>query len=89
MLCCYCSCASEGEEIAALYNLACAYCALGQRDAALASLEGAIETGFKDFDALRSDPDLAPLRGPGLEILLAKAKGQGFLSSLNPFQKKK
>jgi hypothetical protein len=65
-------CASEGEEQAALYNMACAYAALQQRDSALACLEGAFEAGLADFSAVQSDSDLVPIRGPELDKLLAK-----------------
>jgi hypothetical protein len=68
-------CASEGEEQAALYNMACAYAALRQRDSALACLEGALEAGLADYAAVRSDPDLDAVRGPQLDKLLAKYDG--------------
>lgn len=84
----HCSCASEGEEIAALYNLACAYAALRQSDAALAALEGAFEAGFQDYNTCRSDPDLRNLQGSKLDMLIAEkqgtSKGGGFW---NPLQK--
>ena len=66
------SCPSEGEEHAALYNMACAYARLGQRGPALTCLEGLLEAGFDDFKSIRSDPDLAPVRGGELDQLLAK-----------------
>ncbi|EIE23963.1 hypothetical protein COCSUDRAFT_62492 [Coccomyxa subellipsoidea C-169] len=65
-------CPSEGEEQAALYNMACAYAALRQRDSALACLEGAFEAGLSDFAAVRSDPDLSAVRGQDLDKLLSK-----------------
>lgn len=65
-------CASEGEEQAALYNMACAYAALRQRDSALTCLEGAFEAGLSDYEAVRSDPDLDAVRGPELDKLLSK-----------------
>ena len=34
-----CRCASDAEEQSALYNMACAYAALGKRDSALTCLE--------------------------------------------------
>ena len=70
------SCASEGEEAAALYNMACCWCRLGQPKPALACLEALLEGGaFTDFAALRADADLAAARGPALDALLAKHDG--------------
>ena len=86
-----CSCASEGEEMAALYNLACAYAALGQKEAALASLEGAFEIGFQDYNACRTDPDLRILQGTSLDALIDKQtsqKGSGFIGQLKNFWKR-
>ncbi len=86
--CCLCrSCASEGEEIAALYNLACAYASLGKTESALASLEGAFGAGFKDFAGLRSDPDLKSLQGQKLEGLIQQAvKDQEAATKWNPLK---
>ena len=66
------SCPSDGEESAALYNMACAYAVLGEKPAALTVLEALLDAGFDQYDAVRQDPDLAPLRGPELEKLIAK-----------------
>lgn len=74
--------------MAALYNLACAYTALGKKEAALASLEGAIATGFDNWEVLRSDDDLRPLQGPELERLIKRDRGPSFLARLNPFGKR-
>ena len=87
-LCHFYSCASEGEEMAALYNLACAYSALGQREAALAALEGAFEAGFEDYKTCRSDPDLSILQGPGLEKLISSRQKSGQTKGFwSPLQK--
>ena len=57
------SCASDAEAAAALYNMACAYVALGELEPALTCLEGAVEGGGRDIAAsARADPDLAALR---------------------------
>ena len=57
------SCASDAEAAAALYNMACAYVALGELEPALTCLEGAVEGGGKEIaEAARSDADLAALR---------------------------
>jgi tetratricopeptide (TPR) repeat protein len=44
------------------YNLACSYAVLGMIDAAFASLQRALELGYRHFDHLRRDPDLKSLR---------------------------
>jgi hypothetical protein len=69
------ACASEGEEEAALYNMACAYCRMsppkvGPALTVLAAL--ADDTEFEAWATLRSDPDLAPARGPELDKILSK-----------------
>ncbi|PSC71097.1 Tetratricopeptide-like helical [Micractinium conductrix] len=69
------SCASEGEENAALYNMACCYAALGQKQAALTVLEALLDNEFDQVATIRSDADLAPLRGPDLDKLLSKHDG--------------
>ena len=71
------ACPSEGEEQSALYNMACAYCKLGQVRAALTCLEGlVVDAGFEDADTIRNDPDLVMCQGAELEALLKK-RGQG------------
>ncbi|KAI3436014.1 hypothetical protein D9Q98_002071 [Chlorella vulgaris] len=69
------SCASEGEENSALYNMACAWAALGEKQSALTVLEALLDNDFDDFNGIRTDPDLASLRGPELDSLLAKKDG--------------
>lgn len=66
------ACASEGEENAALYNMACCYCKLGQISSAYTCIEALLENGFEDVHALKSDPDLSPIQGPKLNELLSK-----------------
>ena len=57
------SCASDAEAAAALYNMSCAYVALGDFKPALTCLEGAVEGGGKEIaEAARGDPDLEALR---------------------------
>lgn len=57
--------ASEFDEVRApaLYNLACAHAMLGHRDDAFSALDGAIEAGFDNIATMRTDTDLASLRG--------------------------
>lgn len=66
------SCPSDGEEQAALYNMACAYAQLRQTESALTCLEAVLETGFEDMQGLRSDPDLQPCHGAQFESLMSK-----------------
>ena len=44
------------------YNLACSYALTGDKDKALATLERAIELGYRDVDFLMKDKDLVSLR---------------------------
>ncbi|KAK7359120.1 hypothetical protein VNO77_01066 [Canavalia gladiata] len=50
------------EQAVASYNVACCYSKLNQIQAALSSLEEALDAGFEDFKRVRSDPDLANAR---------------------------
>ena len=73
-------CASDAEAAAALYNMACAYVALGETGPALTCLEGAVEGGGREIaEAARGDPDLAALRegdrGGGGDLESALRKG--------------
>ena len=70
-------CPSDAEENAALYNMACCYAAMGQRDAALTCLEAVLENGFDDVATMTRDPDLASLRGAELDALIARHRGLG------------
>lgn len=45
------------------YNLACSHALLHHKVEALASLGRAVRLGYRDFDHLTGDPDLASLRG--------------------------
>jgi hypothetical protein len=53
---------SQGEEQAALFNAACCHARLGNAVAGLECLQLCVRAGFDDYNALRSDTDLAPLR---------------------------
>lgn len=53
-----------------LYNLACSYSLTGDQDAAYRTLCQAIECGYKDFEWLEKDPDLAGFRShPNYKLL--------------------
>ncbi len=80
------ACPSEGEEHAALYNMACAYCKMNQASAALTCIEALLESGFEDFNALKTDADLAAAR-QGSEFDKLISKYDGVLAKL--FKKKK
>jgi tetratricopeptide (TPR) repeat protein len=45
-----------------LYNLACSYSLMNQTDKALRSIKLAIKHGYRNFDYLKEDKDLANLR---------------------------
>lgn len=62
------------HDALAHYNLACARALLGQPEPALASLEKAIENGFRGRETIEKEPDLASLRTlPRFTQLLAAA----------------
>lgn len=46
-----------------LYNIACMYALEGNRKEAIRTLKSSVEHGFKNFDLLKTDPDLEKLRG--------------------------
>jgi len=50
------------EDATMRYNLACAYALTGQRDQAADALYDAVKHGFRDFDHMKRDPDLASIR---------------------------
>ena len=51
------------NETTVLYNAACAFCTMKMKPEALDALRKAWESGFKDVDWARRDPDLAILHG--------------------------
>jgi tetratricopeptide (TPR) repeat protein len=51
----------DGDPIAH-YNLACSFSLLGRLDEALAALKQAVAYGYRDFEYVQQDPDLANLR---------------------------
>ncbi|MGD8377594.1 MAG: tetratricopeptide repeat protein, partial [Acidobacteriota bacterium] len=66
--------ASDATADTARYNLACAYALKGDADEAFRWLEELQDRGFRGLDALRTDPDLEPLRGdPRFEAVLLRA----------------
>ena len=63
--------ASEQLKPTALYNIACVYGLMKDRDRAIAHLEQAVEAGFRGRNFL-ADPDLAILRDEARVVALAK-----------------
>lgn len=65
---------SPGDAIA-LYNLACLYAELSEKQKAIGALRQSIETGYQDFGWMLHDPDLETLRGdPEFEALVSHAR---------------
>ncbi len=57
------------------YNLTALYCLQGAKDRAFDSLDKALENGFDNYDALRSDPDIEGIRNdPEFRKTLEKHK---------------
>lgn len=52
----------ENARQGVLYNLACGYSLLGERDKALESLAASVSAGFNDYDHLSHDSDLDNIR---------------------------
>lgn len=78
------SCPSDGEEQAALYNMACAYAQLRQTESALTCLEAVLENGFEDMPGLRADPDLQPIHGSAFDSLMSKCGLRRLPPAVNP-----
>jgi Flp pilus assembly protein TadD len=67
----------RGNEATVLYNAACVFCVLNRKSDALDAIRKAWESGFKDADWARRDPDLSLLHGePEFEKLYPE-KSQG------------
>ena len=57
------------------YNLTALYCLQGAKDRAFDSLDKALENGFDNYDALRTDPDIEGIRNdPEFRKILEKHK---------------
>jgi non-specific serine/threonine protein kinase len=65
----------RANEPSILYNAACTYCGLNRKAEALDALRKAWETGFRDSEWARRDPDLAVLHGdPEFDKLYPEAQ---------------
>jgi hypothetical protein len=66
--------AAKPDSPELLYNIACLYALEGNRKEAFRTLRSSIEHGFKNFELLKTDPDLEKLRGDAeFKKLLADA----------------
>lgn len=69
------------------YFEACCYARMGQRAAALHALRRAIEDGWKDFEHMANDEDLASLRGEaGFQQILSRGYSETRYGLLHPGQ---
>ncbi|CAD7700409.1 unnamed protein product [Ostreobium quekettii] len=74
---------STGEKMAALYNIACCYSGKNDVRPGLQALAACLETGYDDFNQLRTDPDLRQIRqDPRFEPLLKRFEPKSFLGKL-------
>lgn len=76
---------SEGEKIAALYNIACCQARLGNTQNALIALAGALEAGYSDFATLRADPDLESIQSNEKFLGLIKRFDRNWTNLFNSF----
>ena len=67
---------SLNEQIAIHYNCACCYSRLDDTQSGLVSLVRAMEAGYDDYQNIRADPDIAPLR--------ADARFEGIVARFEP-----
>jgi tetratricopeptide (TPR) repeat protein len=76
----------SGAPVApAMFQLARAHAALGAGDRAVAYLDSAATNGYQGLDALRSAPELAPLRErPQYRAALARVESNRFPCRTNP-----
>ena len=68
--------AIDPEESAILYNVACTYSLLGEKEQALDCLEKAVRNGFGHKAWVENDPDFTSLRNlPRFQALLQRLSG--------------
>lgn len=84
---------SDGEKMAALFNIACCHSRLGEAEPALKAFSQCLELGYADFDQIKADADLATMRSdPRFAELMQRYEpkgGPGLLDGLaNIFGKK-
>ena len=75
--------AIDPEETTILYNAACTYSLLGEKDQALDLLEKAVRNGYGHKEWLENDPDFASLRDhPRFQALMQRLSGATAKSTL-------
>src|SRR5579862_5595528 len=63
--------AIDPEETAILYNVACTYALMGEKERALSTLEKAVRNGFSHKEWIENDPDFVSIRtDPRFQALL-------------------
>ncbi len=74
---------SLNEQIAIHYNCACCHARMEDPQSGLVSLVRAMEAGYDDYDNVRSDPDIAPLRADArFEGIMARFEPKGVLEGV-------
>lgn len=69
---------STGERYSALYNIACCQAQIGLFEDGLKTLASCMEAGYEDYENLRQDPDLEPLRMyPEFEEMIGRFEPKG------------
>lgn len=75
---------SDGEKMAALYNIACCHARLDEDRESLLALSACLELGYLDFEQIRNDPDLENARKDSrFEVLMKRYEpkpGSNFFS---------
>jgi adenylate cyclase len=75
--------AIDPEETSILYNVACTYSILGEKEQALDCLEKAVRNGFGHKEWIENDPDFTSLHNhPRFRALLQGLSGGSTKSSL-------
>jgi adenylate cyclase len=75
--------AIDPEETTILYNAACTYSLMGEKDKALNLLEKAVRNGYGHKEWLENDPDFASLSDhPRFQALMQRLTGTSSKSTL-------
>lgn len=75
--------AIDPEETTILYNAACTYSLMGEKDQALSLLEKAVRNGYGHKEWLENDPDFASLHDhPRFQALMQRLSGTSAISTL-------
>lgn len=73
----------EFELQACYYNMACAHAQLGNAQESIACLDKSFAAGFDNYNTVREDPDLEPIRKEkDFEVLMQKYEAK---KGFNPF----